>query len=77
MPRGVLLKTPASGWPVSLPSGLPLRTKGKGTLRGTHPAPPRLSVPVGSWGECFLLPYKAGVTCHAIGAWRMSAMWGE
>lgn len=59
-----------------------LSPKGKGTLRGTHPTPPLLSVPVGSRREFVPLPYKArpgwpGVTCHAIRAQRMSAMLGE
>lgn len=75
----------ASGWFEMQPSSssglLPLSPKGKGTPRGTHPAPLLLSASVGSWREFVLLPYKArpgwpGVTCHATKAQGMSAMWG-
>lgn len=90
----ILLKTLVSDWlkllvsdwlklGLSPSSGLPLLgPKGKGTLRDVLPDPPLFSVPVGSWRESVLLPYKAesgwpGVTCHAIRARGMSAMWGE
>lgn len=85
-PPIISLVTLASSWlePQLSPSfRLPLLgPKGKGTLRGPHPAPPLLSVPVGSWRDCVLLPNKTGfvwpgVTCHATREQGMSAMRGE
>ena len=84
--HAILLKILASGRckPQLSPSSrlLLLHPKAKGTLRGTHPAPQLPSVPVGSWREFVPLPCKAGsgwprVTCHAIRARGMSAMWGS
>lgn len=85
-PHLILLKSLASDWlklGLSPSSRLPLLSpQGKGTLRDARLDPPLLSVPVGSWREYVLLPYKAGsgspgVTCHAIRVRGMSAMWGE